>query len=214
MIFTPVTLILLILTVFTVYKYCTHRPSKFPPGPPKIPILGSYLFLLLINYDRLHVAVMSLCERYKSTIIGFWSGRTLVVTANDYESVREVLFNSDFDGRNDFFVARLRSINYKLSGIFFTDGGYWQHQRRFALRNLRDFGFGRRFECYESEVKSEMENLIEMIESGVKYEHERAFLKSDGNVLLPKIFIGTIGNCFLQVSLFIYFFFSKNLIKN
>merc|ERR1719464_1861281 len=35
-------------------------------------------------------------------------------------------------------------------GVTFSQGRYWQEQRRFLLRNLRDFGFG----------KSEMEDTL------------------------------------------------------
>lgn len=109
-----------------------------------------------------------------------------------------MLFNPDYDGRNDFFIGRLREPDYKLKGIFFTDGGYWSEQRRFTLRNLRDFGFGRRYQEYEVEVREELENLVAMIKEGPKHEHEKEFLKV-GEISLPKGLIGCLGNCFLQI---------------
>lgn len=86
-----------------------------------------------------------------------------------------------------------------MNGIFFTDGGYWNDQRRFTLRNLRDFGFGRRYEDYEIEVRDEMENLVAMIKDGPRYQHEKAFLRRGGELLLPKALIGSLSNCFLQI---------------
>lgn len=110
-----------------------------------------------------------------------------------------MLFSPDFDGRNDFLIGRLREPDFKKRGIFFLDGSYWNDQRRFSLRNLRDFGFGRRFEEYEVEVREELESLVEMIKTGPKYEYEREFLRSGGEVSLPKALIGSLANCFLQV---------------
>ena len=40
------------------------------------------------------------------------------------------------------------------------------------MRHLRDFGFGRRFQEFEIEVGHEMQNLVDMIKEGPKYEHE------------------------------------------
>ena len=94
------------------------------------------------------------------------------MVSNDYKSVKEMLLLPEFDGRMDFFAARLRDPDYKLKGIFFTDGMYWREQRRFTLRHLRDFGFGRRFQDFEIEVGHEMQGLVNMIKEGPKYEHE------------------------------------------
>lgn len=191
--------IFIVVLLYRCYKYCIYRPEGFPPGPFRIPVFGSYLLLLIINFKNLHVAVDKLCKFYRSSVIGFYTGETLTVIANDQNSIREVLFNRDFDGRNDFPIVRLREPNYELKGIFFTDGEFWSDQRRFALRNLRDFGFGRRYEAFEFEVRDEMKALVSMIKDGPKYEHEKAFLRPDGEICLPKALIGSLGNCFLQV---------------
>lgn len=185
--------------LYRIYKYCVYRPPGFPPGPFRIPIFGCYLWLLLINRKNRHAAVQKLCKFFKTTVIGFYTGDTLTVIANDPKSIRELLFNPDLDGRNDFFIGRLREPNYKINGIFFTDGGYWSDQRRFTLRNLRDFGFGRRFQDFEIEVRDEMQNLIALIKDGPRYDHEKEFLRADGEIKLPKALIGNLGNCFLQV---------------
>lgn len=185
--------------IYNFVKFCFERPKNFPPGLPRLPIVGSYFFLFLINRKTLYLAVEKLMRFYKSNVIGFYTGDTPTVIANDEKTVREVLFNKDFDGRSDIFLARLRTHNFKLKGIFFTEGDFWQEQRRFSLRNMRDFGFGRRFESYELEVENEIESLIDMIKNGPKYEHEKDFLKGDGVLLLPRGLICCIGNCFLQV---------------
>lgn len=204
LVITMVSLVIVGIFIATVlyqtYKFCIHRPPGFPPGPFRLPFVGSYFLLLLIDRKNLHLAVQKLCNYYKSSVLGFYVGGSLTVTVNDQKGIREMFANQDIDGRNgNFLIARLREPNYKLHGIFFTDGDYWNDQRRFALRNLRDFGFGRRFEDFELEVRDELESFVAMIKEGPQYEHERKFLRPGGELLLPKGLVGSLGNCFLQV---------------
>jgi hypothetical protein len=199
MVSSVILVIFIAVLVYRCYKYCFYRPDNFPPGPPRIPIIGSYLFILLINYKNKHLAIDKLCKYYKSSVIGFFTGDVLTVVANDPKSVREMLFKPEFDGRNDIVLARMREPEFKLKGIFFTDGPFWLHQRRFTLRNLRDFGFGRRYQEYEVEVLDEMKNLVNIIKEGPKYEHEKKYFMKNGFVCLPRALIASMGNCFLQV---------------
>lgn len=53
----------------------------------------------------------------------------------------------------------------------------WFEQRRFALRNLRDFGFGRRQDELESEIEDEIRILIDLLKNGPKYDFEEVFLQ-------------------------------------
>lgn len=69
------------------------------------------------------------------------------------------------------------SIFPNFVGIFFTEGPVWHEQRRYALRNLRDFGFGRRQDVFEMELQDEILNLIDLIKNGPKYDFEKVFLK-------------------------------------
>lgn len=48
-------------------------------------------------------------------------------------------------------------------GIFFVDGPFWHEQRRFTLRHLRDYGFGRRFETLERFMGEQMQNVIDFM---------------------------------------------------
>jgi hypothetical protein len=42
--------------------------------------------------------------------------------------------------------------------VFFTDGPFWVEQRRFTLRHLRDFGFGK--QSMEGFIMAEVEDTI------------------------------------------------------
>ena len=87
-----------------------------------------------------------------------------------------------------------------LPGIFFTDGPIWKEQRRFVLRYLRDFGFGRRFEELESVISEEILDMIDIMKNGAKHPHELQFsTTNEKRFLCPYIFMPFTTNCFLHI---------------
>lgn len=119
--------------------------------------------------------------------------------AQDFENVKSLLNNQDFDGRPDIFVTRIRDPHMQLRGIFFTQDQFWKEQRRYSLRHLRDYGFGRRFSELEIEVRDEICAFLDILRSGPKYKHEFEIMKKDGQILAPNIFFSTMSNAFLKV---------------
>lgn len=156
----------------TWYIWC-----KYISGPPRLPVVGAYLFLLAIDYKHLHKAVDKLCKYYKTNVLGFYYGPVPLIVVNDIASVKEALTNIDLDGRPNLLLAQLRDPNFNIKGIFFTDGDQWKEQRRFVLRNLRDYGFGRRFQELELQIKDEITSMVNMIKYGPKYTHEMVSIK-------------------------------------
>lgn len=59
------------------------------------------------------------------------------------------------------------------TGIFFNEGDVWHEQRRFTLRYLRDFGFGRRYDLLEKEIEIQIKQCIDVVRDGPKYPHEQ-----------------------------------------
>jgi hypothetical protein len=47
--------------------------------------------------------------------------------------------------------------------MILTNDQFWVEQRRFALRNLREFGFGRRFPNLECIVKEEIQDMLDLL---------------------------------------------------
>ncbi len=47
-------------------------------------------------------------------------------------------------------------------GVIFTNGQYWKELRRFMLRNLRDFGFGK--SSMEELIHDEVTKLCQLLE--------------------------------------------------
>ena len=72
----------------------------------------------------------------------------------------------------------MKIVFSEISGIFFTEGSYWQEQRRFILRHMRDFGFGRRHEKIEADTMEEIAILIDMLKEGPINDTEKVFQKS------------------------------------
>ncbi|EDW81725.2 uncharacterized protein Dwil_GK12215 [Drosophila willistoni] len=178
-----------IIFLYLAYRYVFFRPDGFPPGPPRIPIFGSYLFLMLINFKYLHKAALTFSKWYKSDIIGLYVGKFPVAVVHSGEGVREVLTNQAFDGRPALFVAAMRDPCYEVRGIFFQEGLLWKEQRRFILRYLRDFGFGRRFNELELVIKEQITDMLDLIRNGPRYEHEHQLVKPGGyRVQLPLLF--------------------------
>lgn len=186
------------LLIYRCFRFMFDRPPNFPSGPPRFPLLGSYLVLLMVNYRHLHRAAVRLGQFYRTKILGIYLGDFPSIVVNDLAIAKEVLARSEFDGRSDLFLARMRERNFQRRGIFFTDGPHWKEQRRFVLRHLRDYGFGRRFDELEAETRSELMTLLDVLRYGPKFEHERLFAK-DGCVKCPDAFYGLLGNVYFQV---------------
>lgn len=61
-------------------------------------------------------------------------------------------------------------IDLFFIGVFFVEGPFWLEQRRFALRHMRDYGFGRRSGPLELEINAELQDLVDLIRGNRKDE--------------------------------------------
>ncbi|XP_068631064.1 probable cytochrome P450 304a1 [Battus philenor] len=180
MIGTTILAIILLGVIYHFYKKAYKRHENFPPGPPSLPVYGAYWLILLKGLNNLPFAFIKFAKEYKTKVVGFYLSNMPVVVVNDPALIKEVLNREEFDGRMDLILGRLRSFWKKL-GIFFTDGYFWHVQRRFTLRYMRDYGFGRREESLESAVAHEIKEMIDMSVNGPKYPAEKELVK--GNLI-------------------------------
>ncbi|XP_052890445.1 probable cytochrome P450 304a1 [Anopheles moucheti] len=192
---------LVVLIISYTIRYVLHRPSaRFPPGPPRFPLLGSYPFLLALNYNHLHRAAAMLTKLYKTKLVGLYLGPHPAIVVNDHDTVREVLQRSEFDGRPDLFLARLRDEQYARRGIFFTDGDSWREQRKFFLKTLHEYGFGRRSDAVEQDLQTGLQELIALLKDGPQHEHERTVVDgTTGNARCPQLFFALYSNVLLRM---------------
>ncbi|XP_055524353.1 probable cytochrome P450 304a1 [Wyeomyia smithii] len=186
------------LLLYRCVRFLFGRPPNFPSGPPRLPLLGGYAIMLMINYRHMHKAAQKLCEFYRTKILGIYLGDFPSIVVNDLEVAKEILSRTEFDGRSDMFLARLRERNFLRRGIFFTQGPHWKEQRRFVLRHLRDYGFGRRYADFEAETEREIAIMIDMLQYGAKFEHEQQIIR-DGCAKCPEAFYGCLANVYFQV---------------
>lgn len=124
------------LLIYKIYQYMFYKPPNFPPGkaeidtfcfqfvsssstagPPRIPFLGSYPLLLMLNYKHIHKAIDVLCKYYKTDILGLYAASFPTIVANSERTVRECLNNHDIDGKPQLLLARMRDPEFQIRGI-------------------------------------------------------------------------------------------------
>ena len=70
------------------YKY-SQKPDKFPPGPPRIPLIGSSAFMPKEVKDGKKKFQIHMAETY-GPISGTYVGNTPAVILSDYELIKDV----------------------------------------------------------------------------------------------------------------------------
>ena len=140
-----------VLIVIWIYKQ-TRKPAKFPPGPPRLPILGSLPFL--VGSKKRSSPLSGIDDNIKKygPVFGFYFGQAPAVVLADFESVRETFKLESLASRPPLVPINevrpgceyLDAENWgRAPGVIMSVGRYWKTLRRFMLRNLRDFGFGK-----------------------------------------------------------------------
>ena len=73
---------------------------------------------------------------------------------------KELFGREEFSGRRiSEFLRENRFFKNEAQGIIHTEGIHWMTQRRFSMKTLKDFGFGRK--SLEGAINFEIDNLIE-----------------------------------------------------
>lgn len=112
---------------------------------------------------------------------------TNVLILGSFDAVQEAFINQDdvFSARPKFrFIQSFMGDN----GIILTDGDKWQEHRRFALRTLRDFGFGKSLSL--AAIHQEVGSLVAHIDQeGTKgLDTAALFSKVTANVICSLVF--------------------------
>jgi hypothetical protein len=152
-------------------------------------------------------------------VTGTYLGNIKAIIINGYEATKEFYSKDDFPHRPYLFL-RFYRWGGRMLGVFFSNGRLWQEQRRFTLRHLRDFGFGKTSmeglvheeseECVNlilKEVKKSKDSVISVddkfgisvinilwaIMAGVRYKHDDENFKKMLNLIQDSFRAGNIG---------------------
>lgn len=144
----------------------SKKPANYPPGPNWLPFLGSALAVHKIRKRTgyLYRATAEMAREY-GPVIGLRVGRDRQVIAYGYDAIKQMLTDDDFSGRPTGIFYRARTWGTRR-GVLLTDEDFWQEQRRFVIRHLREFGFGRR--DMGQMVEAEAEDLVRTVTSKMK----------------------------------------------
>jgi len=89
-----------------------------------------------------------------------------ILWVGDFETLRYVFNHPQIQDRNGKFHATVEmernlKTGQDIPGVLISEGRTWLEQRRFALRTLRDFGFGK--SSMEEMIKEEVQLFTEEI---------------------------------------------------
>lgn len=156
----------IVIITFLLLYLDMRKPKNFPPGPLWLPVFGSILYIAK-THRRLkyftHLCA-KLGSEYNAPLVGLKFGKDLVVVVNSAKTLKEFLSSDDLIGRPDGEFYRSRTWGERL-GVLLTDSELWKEQRRFSLRHLRDFGFGRR--DMSGMIEEETANMVDYLKQQI-----------------------------------------------
>ena len=159
MMFFVVGLTIVVLLCYMINQQHRKICKEFPPGPPSIPFFGSFPFLDLKNGNS-DAVLDKAFYRYDKYMYTVWLGRIPLIVIQDFNLAKELFAREEFCGRPATFHDKyIRGEDGYCLGIVTTMDSYWQDQRRFTLKHLKDLGFGRK--KLETIIHEEIKCLID-----------------------------------------------------
>ncbi|XP_059487511.1 LOW QUALITY PROTEIN: methyl farnesoate epoxidase-like [Neocloeon triangulifer] len=166
-------LVLLTMAIGLLLYWLTQKPENFPPGPPRWPIIGNILEVLVFSNGKGKLEVFATISRLYGGIVGLYLGVQPTIIVSDYKLVKELSINDDLCGRpsGNKDIDKLMYKGKSRCGIIFNHGDDWREQRRFSLRHMRELGFGKM--SLEGVIQEEVEDLLRQVtkKAGADFEH-------------------------------------------
>uniref|UniRef100_A0A1I8GVQ1 Cytochrome P450 n=1 Tax=Macrostomum lignano TaxID=282301 RepID=A0A1I8GVQ1_9PLAT len=165
-------------------KFSSRRRTRRlieAPSPGSFPLLGSLLHVR-------HPLYKFLAEKFsRNDVVLLYFGSQRVYCLNSARAIREA-----YSAQAEVFAGRPKLLGDSLvgetGGLVFIDGPVWRDYRRFTLRTLRDFGFGKSFT--EASILEEAQLMREEIESrpGEKFDSSKLISTAVSNVICRFLF--------------------------
>ncbi|CAD5227519.1 unnamed protein product [Bursaphelenchus xylophilus] len=134
------------LAILYIYRRFCRPHSTLPPGPTPWPLVGN--LWTLKRQERWETKFIE-WRREFGPVYTYWMGPLPIVAINEYQ-----LAHKYFVTQGDAFSGRMyrpelcKMVRGGQYGLIDTFGENWSEQRRFALKTLRDFGYGKnQMEC-------------------------------------------------------------------
>lgn len=162
-----------------------RKYRNIPPGPFALPLIGSIPFLKgkggIVGW-----MVDESLYKYGKDFCTVWIGMIPFIWVQDFELTKELFAKDEFSARLDAWYARnIHGSNGRALGISWESGRFWQDQRRFALKHLKELGFGK--QSLDIMIQDEVKDLINtMITTTSKNVHKNIFI-ADGFFNIPVI---------------------------
>lgn len=178
--------VLIFISILVFFWRETQRPINYPPGPSWLPLVGNLLLVKKLHTicGFYHLAWHHLAKKY-GPVVGLKAGRQRLIIVSGVEEIRQFYAADEFSGRPDGFFYRLRSFEKRL-GVVFTDGAFWEEQRKFSLKTLRHLGMGRHgmVEHVEREAAEMISHFSALIDCSLE-SSEMAIVPMDHAFDLP-----------------------------
>ncbi|CAL8110152.1 unnamed protein product [Orchesella dallaii] len=113
--------------------------------------------------NKPHLQLASWGKQY-GEIYTIQLGSATGIVLNDIKLIKEMLFDSDFSFKAD--IPLLHLFSGGEYGILNTNGAAWEEQRRWVLRKLRDYGFGKT--SMEGVIQDEVSEVVEYFKANIQ----------------------------------------------
>ncbi|CAG0919870.1 unnamed protein product [Notodromas monacha] len=177
------TALVILFLVLLVSTYLSMRkPSTYPPGPFKWPLVGTLPAQLMRRTFGICYWEWGLTY---GKIFSIQVGQLEAVVVTDFDLAKEANAKEELSERPQFYFLHFL-MKFKNAGLIFSNGQDWKTRRRFTLKNLRDFGFGK--SSMEQLILDEMRHLADSINvsknpTGAIVELDAGLNAAVGNVI-------------------------------
>ena len=154
-------IVLCIIFVFLVYQKRLQKYKNLPPGPFALPIIGSIPFLKgkggIVGW-----MVDESLYKYGKDFCTIWMGTIPFIWVQDFGLAKELFGKEEFSARIEaWYFKNIHGLNGRSLGISWESGHFWQDQRRFTLKHLRELGFGK--QSLDTMMQEEVREFINMM---------------------------------------------------